>query len=241
MAEPPCLVDVYVARVDHDELDVVNLTKLLSAEEQVHAARLHHAYCRRYTICRAALRQILAARLAVAPRSLAFINGPNGKPQLPGGPSFNLAHSGEWAVIAVGVGTLPLGVDIERIRPERPVSGLISRFLSSSERGALERLGGEQLVEAFYWCWTAKEAYLKALGVGLSAPLDSFDVSVDLTAPAELLSHRGALIGCSWTLRRLQVADGYAATLAVGTHECEVRCQRWTPGWESTARARLCT
>jgi 4'-phosphopantetheinyl transferase len=235
-----CLVNVYGVRLDRAEADIVSLRKLLSPREQERAERLRRGYRCRYTVCRAALRQILAARVKAAPQSLTFANGPHGKPELAGGPSFSVAHSGELALIAVSVGTLSLGVDIERIRPERRVSGLIGRFLSPSERQELECLSGERLVDAFHWCWTAKEAYLKALGVGLCVPLDSFDVSADLTAPAELLADRGSPIRCPWTLRRLHVDDKYAATLAVAAHAFEVHYERWTLGWESAAEITHC-
>jgi 4'-phosphopantetheinyl transferase len=227
--EPPCLVDVHVVGLDRVESQVGDLAKLLSGQERERAARLHRTAGLRYTVCRAALRLILAARVAEEPRSLELVSGPHGKPELPGGPSFGVAHSGECGLIAVSARAPALGVDVERMSPARSVSGVIRRFLSPSERQALARMDDRERLEAFYWCWTAKEAYLKALGTGLSVPLDRFDVSVDLRAPAELIADRGALSDDAWTLRRLYVADGYAATLAVAASECEVRCRRWAP------------
>jgi 4'-phosphopantetheinyl transferase len=225
-------VDVHVVRLDVSERRVAELEAVLSRRELERAARL---FCerqrRRFVACRAALRRILASRLGVDARALRFELGAHGKPSLRGdGPPFNLAHSHELALIAVASGAGAVGVDLELIRRDRDMAGLARRFLSAREREQLERLRGQELTEAFYWCWTAKEAYLKALGVGLAVSLDSFDVSVDPAAPAALLADRSMASTGAWTLTRLHVADGYAATVAVAAAACELRVLRRPPG-----------
>lgn len=178
--------------------------------------------------CHVALLQIVAASLGVESAAVKVSRDANGKPYVSEGPPFSLSHSGEIALIAIGENA-PVGVDVQQIAMDRPVERLAQRFFSSYERQALQSLSGEEFVEAFYWCWTAKEAYLKALGVGLRRPLDSFDVSVDLTKRPVLLADRQAACSCSWALYRLAVADGYAATLAVAAARCEVRQTPFTP------------
>jgi 4'-phosphopantetheinyl transferase len=229
-------VDVHVVQLDVSERRAAELEAVLSGRERERAARLLSGrHRRRYVVCRAALRQILAARLGVDARALCFELGRHGKPSLRGeGPPFNLSHSHELALIAVlagapGAGERSVGVDVELIRRDRDVAALARRFLSAREREQLERLREEELTEAFHWCWTAKEAYLKARGVGLAVPLDSFDVSVDPTAPAALLADRSGAAGSPWTLRRLRAADGFAATVAVSAASCEPRVLRWSP------------
>jgi 4'-phosphopantetheinyl transferase len=177
--------------------------------------------------CHVVLRQIIAARLGVEPAAAEVSHDANGKPYVLGGPPFSLSHSGEFALVAVGENA-SVGVDLEQIKVNRFVERLARRF-SPYEREALQLLSGGEFVEAFYWCWTAKEAYLKALGTGLARPLDSFDVSVDLTKPPVLLADRHAACSYPWTLRRLAVVDGYAATLAVAAASCEVRQMRYAP------------
>jgi 4'-phosphopantetheinyl transferase len=167
------------------------------------------------------LTQIIAAHLGVDPAAVQVSRDANGKPYVLGGPPFSLSHSGEIALIAIGE-SAPVGVDVEQIKADRPVGRLIQRFFSPYERKALESLSEEELVESFYWCWTAKEAYLKALGIGLRRSLASFDVSVDLTVLPVLLSDRQTGISYPWTLCRLAVPDGYAAVLAVAAPSCEV-------------------
>lgn len=181
--------------------------------------------------CHAALRHIIATRLDLDPAAVEVSHEANGKPYVPGGPPFSLSHSGELALIAIS-DNAPVGVDIEQIKTDRPVERIAQRYLSPYEREALQSLSGEELVEAFHWCWTAKEAYLKALGVGLRRPLDSFDISVELTKRPILLADRQAVCSYPWTLCRLAVADGYAATLAVAAARCEVRQTRFTPATE---------
>ncbi len=223
------VVDVYIVELDRPEPEVVALGEILSPDERERVGRLRfERHRRRFTVGRAALREILASRVGGMPESVTISLGEHGKPHAADGPQFNVAHSHELALIAVGAGTEAVGVDLERIRPDREVGGLVSRYLSPAERDELDRLPGDERVTAFHWCWTAKEACLKAVGVGLAESLDSFDVSVDMESPPALLAKRGPLGAGPWTLRRLHVRDGYAATLAVAAEECDVRERRWT-------------
>ncbi len=224
-------VDVYIVELDRPKAEVAALAVVLSPDERERVERLrfeHHR--RRFTVCRAALRQILASRVGGTSESVTISLGEHGKPYVADGPQFNVAHSHELALIAVGDEAEPVGVDLERIRPDREIGGLVSRYFSPAEQDGLDLLAGDERVEAFHWCWTAKEACLKAVGVGLAEPLASFDVSVDMEAPPTLLANRGPLGEGPWTLCRLHECDGYAATLAVVAEGCDVRKRRWTTG-----------
>ncbi|MDE5789414.1 MAG: 4'-phosphopantetheinyl transferase superfamily protein [Clostridia bacterium] len=98
--------------------------------------------------------------------------GEHGKPRLtqPEGLFFNISHSGEWTVAAFSDGEV--GVDIQQIKPVD--ARLADRFFTAEERQALAQSGDSQ--ELFFRLWTVKESYLKALGTGLSRPLNSFTV-----------------------------------------------------------------
>lgn len=132
---------------------------------------------------------------------------------------FNLTHSHGLALFALSQGR-ELGVDVERIRPEMAGEQIARRFFSASEVTALLALAPGLREEAFFHCWTRKEAYLKATGRGLTLALDSFDVSVVPDAPAALLATRHDLSEATrWSLQTLRLAPSYVGTLAVEGHD----------------------
>lgn len=145
-----------------------------------------------FACARHALRQILAYHMGVDPRSIVFECGPDGKPGLARGLleiapiAFNVSHSGELAVCALVLGQA-IGIDLERIDPDRPFLTLARRFFAAEEIAQLAAVAPEALPLAFYRCWTAKEAYVKAVGRGLLLPLDSFAVDLGYDRPPALL------------------------------------------------------
>ncbi len=222
--------EVHVWRVPLDQpadhLEVLRRT--LAADERQRAERFHFEKDRRHFVAgRGLLRTILGHYLGRDPGSLQFAYNPQGKPMLVGeGGSlcFNLAHSHGLALFAVSRGR-ELGVDLERIRPEFAGEQVARRFFSPREVAALRSLGGERRHEAFFVCWTRKEAYLKATGKGLSLPLDCFDVSLLPGEPAALLAtrHDPSEVG-RWSLRALSPALGYAGALVVEGSGWRLRC-----------------
>ncbi len=140
----------------------------------------------RYIVGRAALRRVLADRLGCSPAAIRFTYGRNGKPMLEGGRGqveFNVAHSGGDAVIALAVGAA-IGVDLELLRPIADLESLAHFVFTDVERRELEL--APDPVSAFLNGWTRKEAYVKALGLGLSAPLK--EITVSLSGRAALFS-----------------------------------------------------
>jgi len=194
---------------------------LLSAAEVDRLQRFRFAdHQRRYQISHGALRQILGAYLDQDPREVAFRHGPRGKPFLDGdGPAFNLSHSGKLAMVAVG--GAELGVDVEKQRRLESLTQIAERHFSDTEFGELRRLEGEARELAFYRCWTRKEAYIKALGEGLSMALDSFDVS--LAPEARFLAcHDGREDPAQWSMLDVSPGADYVGALAVRSPEVEV-------------------
>ncbi|MCA8973571.1 MAG: 4'-phosphopantetheinyl transferase superfamily protein [Planctomycetes bacterium] len=164
--------------------DAVELVSLLSPAEHDRAARFHFAdHRRRYEISHGALRLILGGYLGRDPAVLGFEAGHRGKPFLAGqvssgaGPFFNLSHSGKLALI--GIAGTELGLDCEKVRHLTSYYQIAEKHFSEDEFRGLSALGESDRLLAFYRCWTRKEAYIKALGEGLSMALDSFDVSLD--------------------------------------------------------------
>ncbi len=168
---------------------------LLNDEERARAARFRFEdHRRRFIVRRAARRAILASYTGSDPRVLVFTENDFGKPSLAGEPGagglrFNASASAELAVIAIGT-EREIGIDVEMVRDVPDAEDLVRRFFSATERSALARLTQTERRSAFLACWTRKEAYVKAVGRGISMPLDAFDVSVLPDAPAVLLATR---------------------------------------------------
>jgi 4'-phosphopantetheinyl transferase len=207
--------------------------QVLNEEEAARASRFHFERDRtRFTVARAALRSVLGHYLEIAPVDVQFRYGPQGKPELSLEHSasllrFNLSHSGDYALLGV-TRRAELGVDIEVIRPDFGTQEIAERFFSSSESRLLLDLPEEQKCESFFHCWTRKEAYIKALGGGLSIPLDSFDVAfVPGSDPALLRVAETPHEIARWRIYNLQAASGYAAAAMVEGQGHELRCWDW--------------
>ena len=143
-----------------------------------------------------------------------------GKPALDAGVSggdlhFNLSHSHDLAVVAV-TDIAPVGVDVEFERTIPDWESVASRFFSPQEQAQLAAIDAGQRQHAFYNCWTRKEAVIKATGEGLSARLDSFDVSLLPNAGAEVLAdRRGGSTEGRWQMQHIEPKPGYVGAVAM--------------------------
>ena len=225
-------VHVWRASLNQPHLTLQYLDGLLASEERERAARFHFERDRHHFIAaRGLLRDILARYLKLPPESLQIKYSSYGKPFLAdecGGEwlRFNVSHSGELALFAFSRGR-ELGIDIEKIRKDLPHQQLASDFFSRQEVDALQALPAHLQQEAFFLCWTRKEAYIKGVGEGLSLPLHSFDVSLTPGAPASLLAVRGnAEEAARWTLQALEPGPNYHATLVVEGSGWQLKCWR---------------
>lgn len=160
--------------------NVARLRSILSPDERQRADRfLKQEIGDRFVIARGSLRRVLGAYLGMAPAELEFTYSGLGKPSLTGVDlNFNLSHSHELAVLAVAQGG-ELGVDVEYLRPQANFKAIATRFFAPEEVDAIEQLPAEVQLRAFFSCWTRKEAILKAVGKGLTYPLNQVVVSVD--------------------------------------------------------------
>jgi 4'-phosphopantetheinyl transferase len=207
--------------------DVAALHDLLDKSECERAERFVFDRDRdRFVISHARLRQILATYANVSPKSLQFGTGPYGKPYLTWPAlsprsEFNMSHSGDVALYAVALGQ-SVGIDLENMRRELDYQNVIQSVFSEYEREALASLPLEQRRAGFYAVWTRKEAFIKAIGHGLSYPLSSFSVSVHPGEPTKLYLPED-LTGERWTLQTLHPGDGYIAALAVAGNVAQIR------------------
>jgi len=204
--------------------EVATLRSLLSPDELQRADRFRFDKDRnQFIVSRGTLRTLLGWYLNLSPEELRFASSAYGRPGLAAETpartlDFNVSHSGELALLAFAHGR-KIGIDVEKVRRDFATSEIAERFFSTAERAALRELPHEQRHEAFFRCWTRKEAFIKALGEGLSHPLDQFDVSLAPGVPAALLATRPDVLEVRrWTLWNIQVPADYAAALVAGSN-----------------------
>lgn len=195
--------------------------EILSDDERLRAARFHFPQDRQYFMAtRAVLRMILASYAASDPQKVVFGYSDKNKPfvsrrQAGSDIEFNVSHSGDIALLAFARHR-ELGVDVERVREDFEHETIARRFFSEPEQRQLATLAPEERYAGFFRCWTRKEAYIKAQGVGLSLPLDQFDVSLKPgDANAMLATRPDHSEAARWSLREVPAGDGYVAALYV--------------------------
>ena len=228
-------VHVFAARLDDP---AAAPPPWLSPDERRRAARFHFERDRRrFAAARGILRAILGRYLGLDPSALGFAYGHHGKPALASpsaGPRFNVSHSGGLALLAFAA-EHEVGVDVEQERPVPEMDSIRERNFSARENAELGVLPEAERGRAFFRCWTRKEAFIKAIGDGLSYPLDAFDVTVAPGEPARLLRVGGDPDAARrFHLEGLEPAHGFAAALAVWGRPTRVACFRWDEGLEET-------
>ncbi len=198
-------VAVAFDRLDVDAATLAALTGILGADERARAERYRFPRDRRrFVVRRARLRQLLGGWTGRAPASLTFGESRHGKPILAGGPPFSLSHSADTMMLAIA--DVEVGCDLERIDATLDWQPLAETFFTTTERAALAALPPAAARRAFFTCWARKEAFVKALGRGLSWPLDAFDVSVG--SHSELVSG-----GEGWAIGEAPGLPGFATAL----------------------------
>jgi 4'-phosphopantetheinyl transferase len=226
----PRQVDVWRISLDLAIASAKSIESHLSSDESQRAARFHFPEDRdRYIVAHGCLRNVLSRYLHSRPDQLIFATNEYGKPVLPDNKlEFNLSHSGDFALIALAW-ERQVGVDVERIRPDLSTEAIARRYFSQREVSELLALPPEQREIAFFRCWTRKEAYIKAKGLGLSLPLESFDVSLTPNEPAILHATRpDAKEASLWKLLSLEVDARYASAVAVEScQDLEFRLWDW--------------
>ena len=226
-------IHIWCARLDHPVFRFQRLTQLLSRDETIKAKRFYFEKDRKHFVIRhGILRTILGRYLGVEPSRLQFCYGYNGKPALSdtfgkGTIRFNMSHSEGLALYGFSRDH-EIGVDIEHIYDIPEMEQIAEQFFSVRENTVFHRLPESKRKEAFFNCWTRKEAFIKAIGDGLSLPLDKFDVSlVPGELPMLLRIGGNSKEASRWSIQELKPATGFAAALAVEGRSWCLRCWRW--------------
>lgn len=233
---PPRLVaytteEVHVWRVtlQPTHLDTDAHWTLLSEDERERANRFHFEADRvHYVARRAILRRLLSQYLPISPGDIRFEYGEHGKPHVLHqgkgmGFTFNASHSDEWMLVAIGCGTR-LGVDVEKKRMDIDHSGIVSYF-SKLEQSEWQALAEVDRLDAFYRCWTRKEAFVKAQGTGLAFGLSNFDVTLRPTDPPAVRHVRSAEPR-GWTVHDVDPGGMYAGSV-ITEHSRRLRTWDW--------------
>jgi 4'-phosphopantetheinyl transferase len=210
------------------------LFHLLSTDECERAARFRFKKDReRFIVARAVLRIILSHYLKLEPAQLRFTYNHYGKPALVGTPGdtrlcFNLSHSNSLALFAF-TSDRRVGLDLEYVREDFAWAEIAELFFSEREIKMLRALPASMQAAGFFNCWTRKEAYLKAIGEGVSFPLSHFDVLLTPGGPAMLLNFRGKPQETShWSLRELMPGMYDTAAVVVEGHDWQLKCLEWS-------------
>jgi len=212
-------IEIAVTRMDVGPDAVHASATLLSEAERQRASRFVFDRDRnRFIVARARLRRLLASRLGLRPEAVELAYGPRGKPALSPGFAdldlrFNMSHSEDIAVYAFSYGR-EIGVDVEAVRELRDADDIAVRFFSRRENEAYRALDSRDKPQGFFNCWTRKEAFIKAIGDGLSHPLDRFDVSLAPGEPARILRVESTPGDeCGWALHSFSPRPGFIAAI----------------------------
>ena len=221
--------DVHVlhASLDAEFQNLPEWHAFLSQDERQRATRFHFDLHRaRFIVARGILRRLLGHYLKIPPEQIAFRYGRNNKPAVLGDlVHFNISHSEDRALFAFSA-TTALGVDIEAIRPLPDILQLASTAFSIAEQRALNALAPELQREAFFRCWTRKEAFIKALGHGMSYALDEFSVSLD--EPARVVHVEAEPNApAQWTLQHLTPHADFVGAIATRQQHSRILFDNW--------------
>lgn len=227
-------VHVWSTKLDLPTSRVQALEQTLAADERQRASRFRFPTDRaRFIVARGILRTLLGRYLGREPQTLQFTYNEYGKPALAEESEsdsllFNVTHSQSMALYAfTRIGDI--GIDLEQITEGQDYENIAKRFFSPAEVEELHAVPVKRRKEAFLNCWTRKEAYIKARGLGLSLALSEFDVSLTPGTPAKLLAIREVGQEYSWwSLHALAPGPDYIAALAVKGHPSAIICWQWS-------------
>jgi 4'-phosphopantetheinyl transferase len=183
---------------------------------------------RSFVVAHAFLRHVLGFHLGVAPESVRFRRESTGKPALAHQTplQFNFSHSGNIAAVAVAQDR-SVGIDVELLREVPDLEQVAYRHFRTSELQLILDHWGLERLHSFYQHWTAKEAYLKARGNGLTTPLDSFEILLDATRSQSIF---GTVLDgepIEWALYSFQPREDFVCSVVCKSNDWHLRINEW--------------
>jgi 4'-phosphopantetheinyl transferase len=212
-------VDVWTLDLDRSDVD----SAALSQDERERAQRLAKPRDQhRFRAAHCSVRRILGRYLERSPGSLVFESSEAGKPFLKASDrsrrmSFNLAHSGRYGLLAVGIDR-EIGVDIEMERPLDDLAGMARQIMSAGEWQSFQSIPPDSAQDVFFGLWTRKEALLKAIGTGLLTDPRDLDLGL-ANGTTALMEFRGA----AWSVAPLTICAPVKAAIAVEGAPARIR------------------
>jgi 4'-phosphopantetheinyl transferase len=225
-------IHIWYADLDQAACSAHPFANLLSKDEQLRASKFHFDTDKnRYIAAHGILRKILGRYLNANPSDIRFDVGDFEKPRLrhpwsSSGLRFNMSHSRGCGMFAVARNR-DIGIDIEFFREVMEMEDIAQSTFNPEEHLALLRIPRGNRQTAFFSCWTRKEAFVKAIGQGLSYPLNLFQVSVTPN-PGECDLLLGHNTGDDWSIWDIPAGPEAAAALAASGDCPLISYKRWT-------------
>ncbi len=235
---------VWRAKLDLSADEITELTKILAKDEQVKANRFRFPkHQRRYIAARGILRKLIGYYLNINSDSIQFEYNSRGKPKIADflnkiNLQFNVSHSEELALYGITCDRR-IGIDIEYLRDMDDAAKIAQRFFSPTESALIAGLHGDEQKRVFFQLWTAKEAYLKAIGVGLAGGLDKVEIVLDKKSITLLSVGETSEYAANWSLNHFTPETNYVATVATETKQKPQQIQFLTWNQASNERSLL--
>ncbi len=233
----PGPVHVWRAYLPGERAHLAFFLNTLSPDEQARAKRfVRHDDMVSFALCRGILRCVLSRYMDTEPREIRFEYTPLGKPSVCADPetpglNFSVSHSGQWALIALGRDR-KIGIDVEHVRCDLDVSSIAGRFFSKQEFALIDAAPDGRKQRLFYDLWARKEGYVKALGRGLSMPLNRFVVPLGSRAPVRLHPGEGP-----WLFSTISMGPDYASALVTHPPATHIHQYHWRATEDTMGRA----
>jgi 4'-phosphopantetheinyl transferase len=214
---------IWQAKLDLSTAEITQLTEILAEDERIKASRFRFPEHRqRYIAARGILRKILGFYLNINGDTIEFEYNSRGKPKISNfnaiNLQFNVSHSQDLALYGI-TRDRRIGIDLEYLRDLDDADKIARRFFSPTESVLVASLEGEEQKRVFFQFWTAKEAYLKAIGSGLSGGLDKVEIALKPQAIALLSVGETSENTANWSLDSFIPQPNYIGTLATETEQ----------------------
>lgn len=221
--------EVHIWLIPFDKIinEISFFEDLLSQNELSRAGRFYFEMDKnKFIVGRGILRLIISKYSGIFPSQINFIYNEFGKPSLEKGQNsmfleFNTSHSASFVTIGITI-VAQIGIDIENLERKSDLLELAKRYFAEGEYTKLSSLPKELLTEGFYNCWTRKEAFIKALGNGLSYPLDTFEVTLAPYEETRFSKIAGGNVD-EWKLINIKPPSKYVGAIAINRKSNELK------------------